>query len=521
LIALASIIALWRFTAEDSWITARYAENLVERGELAFNPGEPVNALPSPALALFQAFLYSLTGSSLGIWKLLGTGLFAISGAIALYGPIHDDRARTVATPLAILPSGVVLWAVGGGETALLMIAVTGMTAIGWKREPPGTGRLTAMWALAGLALVTRFDSWLFTVPVLARATWRGRSRGSLVGPPLAGLALPVAWLVFSRQAYGTFFSTSHILRAAGGGPPIAESLAVVAQQLVLFGWVPALLVLLAIGRPGRGVATIARGFGRRWGVALGALAMLASGIARGDAAEGFAFRFFVPFAPAVAMLIADLWQRRLDEPWEGGEARRFGPAALALVVALMLLQIAQTGTTLRSSLTGFVTGERPYSRTGAAGYADGLLTGLGEVAEEARRHWEAHEEERRPWLLSFSAGRVPYLFREADVYEPRFSYRPGWTIEFGGGVRIAGDPRHEDADRSTGTMSLDLREHSDYLLVLTPARGSIESQLPEAATELVAERRFVLDGEEQRLLVHWNPEPRPHRLPPPGAGGS
>jgi hypothetical protein len=43
-----SIALFYGFIADDSFITARYAENLVDWGQLVFNPGERISALTSP-----------------------------------------------------------------------------------------------------------------------------------------------------------------------------------------------------------------------------------------------------------------------------------------------------------------------------------------------------------------------------------------------------------------------------------------------------------------------------------------
>ena len=44
-IVAVSTIFYFNFTAEDAYITYRYAENLVNIGALVYNEGEPINAM--------------------------------------------------------------------------------------------------------------------------------------------------------------------------------------------------------------------------------------------------------------------------------------------------------------------------------------------------------------------------------------------------------------------------------------------------------------------------------------------
>ena len=54
----------FKFTAEDAYITYRYAENFVNIGSLVYNEGEPINAMTSPLHALLSAALFYLTGQT-------------------------------------------------------------------------------------------------------------------------------------------------------------------------------------------------------------------------------------------------------------------------------------------------------------------------------------------------------------------------------------------------------------------------------------------------------------------------
>lgn len=52
------VFLFFNFTAEDAYITCRYAENLVDGGALVFNNNERINALTSPLHALLSSLLF-------------------------------------------------------------------------------------------------------------------------------------------------------------------------------------------------------------------------------------------------------------------------------------------------------------------------------------------------------------------------------------------------------------------------------------------------------------------------------
>ncbi|HJS56553.1 MAG TPA: hypothetical protein VKA01_00505 [Vicinamibacteria bacterium] len=93
--SLAISLRFSEFTAEDAVLVARYAENLVDDGELTFNPGERVCALTSPLHALVEAMLYAPFGRTLVAYKLLSVLLLYVTlrSMLALVGPDLGLRA--------------------------------------------------------------------------------------------------------------------------------------------------------------------------------------------------------------------------------------------------------------------------------------------------------------------------------------------------------------------------------------------------------------------------------------------
>ena len=80
-----SVIYIFNFTAEDAYITFRYAENLVDIGKLVFNDGEAINAMTSPFHALLSSAFFCMTGHTVLVNKIFALFLLLISGNIFLY----------------------------------------------------------------------------------------------------------------------------------------------------------------------------------------------------------------------------------------------------------------------------------------------------------------------------------------------------------------------------------------------------------------------------------------------------
>src|SRR5688500_11031904 len=77
----AFVAAYWGFTADDAYIAARYAENLVNHGELSFNLGEKINALTSPGYVVLQALMYAAGAPIVPATKVAGAACVAAAVA--------------------------------------------------------------------------------------------------------------------------------------------------------------------------------------------------------------------------------------------------------------------------------------------------------------------------------------------------------------------------------------------------------------------------------------------------------
>src|SRR5262245_7626998 len=119
-----AVARFFTFTADDAFITARYAENLIERGELVFQAGERVSAMTSPLHALVEAALYAATGATILANKIVSIALVLATSAALLWRARASGRAQALLATVLLLSPCVAVWSVGGLETPLLFAVV-------------------------------------------------------------------------------------------------------------------------------------------------------------------------------------------------------------------------------------------------------------------------------------------------------------------------------------------------------------------------------------------------------------
>ena len=164
-----SVFYFFNFTAEDAYITYRYAENLVNTGALEFNQGESINALTSPLHALLSSALFYVTGHTVLANKIMGLFFLVVSAFLVWRRFKALPELQLLVLSLILLPSCVSLWAVGGLETPLLLFLATA-TAVTVDRNSASTFSLKLLCLItlmAGLGILVRYDSVLFFVPVV------------------------------------------------------------------------------------------------------------------------------------------------------------------------------------------------------------------------------------------------------------------------------------------------------------------------------------------------------------------
>jgi hypothetical protein len=116
----------------------------------------------------------------------------------------------------------------------------------------------------------------------------------------------------------------------------------------------------------------------------------------------------------------------------------------------------------------------------------------LKQEAFDIEQHWDGinGEQNRRPRIITYAAGMLPYTFRDSYIYEQLVSYRHCFQ-------------RHNQA------------LFADYIHIMAPRHGSVDQQLPmpEDNYSLISSYEMFFDGSQQQFLVYFNPEPENHNL--------
>ena len=492
IIVAMSVIALFNFTAEDAYITYRYAENFVNTGALVYNLGEPINAMTSPLHAALSSALFYVMGHTVLGNKLLALLLLLLSSGLVWNRFRSVPHAQLLALVLILTPPATVLWTLGGLETPLLLFLAT-LTVILANRAPPfRLGSLCGLFLLAGFAFVTRYDSILFFLPVMIYAASKARSARHVLVAVLVGALLPGAWLAVSYFYYGDLLPTSFYVKTPKGnlGTLLYNGIYVLGY-LFYVGIVPVLgLPLVLLGFKRRMVDLLSRHFRSLWWLYVGLLLELAYGLTIATHHMMFSFRSFVPYLPATVVLVVDLVRRAAETSavdLSSGKVLRW---SLGLLLCLTVFQVYQIAYTVDHSVNG-ISPIGEYRSVGVRDYVK-FTEVLEQQAFDIERHWNQTQGDRQrlPRILTYAAGMLPYVFRESYIYEKLVSYRHC----------------HQRYDQG---------RYADYIHILAPRLGSIAEQLPKSEDEyaLISSYEMSFDGSNQQFLVYYNPAPEDHNL--------
>ena len=183
------------FFHDDAFISLRYARNLIELGDLSWNPGERVEGYTNFLHLLAVAGLMKLGNEPLAAARVVGL-LSALALLAALFFGLRrvaeaSPRARAVALFGTVASTPLAIWSLGGLET----VTATALLAWGLVLVLPlvggsgGIGRACAAGIFFALAYLTRPDSLVVAAisaaaVALAVVAAPGARRRSLSPPP-------------------------------------------------------------------------------------------------------------------------------------------------------------------------------------------------------------------------------------------------------------------------------------------------------------------------------------------------
>jgi hypothetical protein len=193
-------------TIDDSFITFRYAQNILAGEGFVYNPGEPIMGTTTPLYTFVMVVLGAVSGGTQAPFPEIAMLVNAIADGIAaallyLLGKHFKQELVGIAAALCWgVASHSVTFAIGGLETSLVVLLLVGMSYFYL------TDRVTLAAFLASLALVTRPDTVLL-VGLIALDYFIRVLRKQMKWEWLAVLALvllPLLWYGYATFQFGT-----------------------------------------------------------------------------------------------------------------------------------------------------------------------------------------------------------------------------------------------------------------------------------------------------------------------------
>jgi hypothetical protein len=238
LLALGARLLPGARTIDDSYITFRYARNILQGNGFVYNPGERVLGTTTPLYTLVMTGLAVLTGGADAPFPWLSLGLNAAADALTclllwrLGRHLRLPYAGFFAAAAWALAPFSVTFAIGGLETSLYVLLLTG-TATAYLEK-----RSTTAGLLAALAVLTRPDALILVGPLMLDRLWRAlRRRERLQAGELIAFFLPaLAWLAFAALYFGSPIPHSITAKTAAYQlPPTAGLVRLLQHYATLF----------------------------------------------------------------------------------------------------------------------------------------------------------------------------------------------------------------------------------------------------------------------------------------------
>ncbi len=209
LIITLALVARWipgPRTIDDSYITFRYARNILAGEGFVFNPGEPVLGTTTPLYTLLMVSLGAVSGGTDANFPTLALVLNSLADAATAI--LLWQIGRHLKQPLAglataliwcILPYSVT-FSVGGLETSVYIFLLTSSFYFYL------THRIFPAALLGSLAILTRPDAILLLIPIALDHLIRvvRKQEKLLWKDVLALVVLPLVWYSFATIQFGS-----------------------------------------------------------------------------------------------------------------------------------------------------------------------------------------------------------------------------------------------------------------------------------------------------------------------------
>jgi hypothetical protein len=493
---MANVYSLFNVTIDDGYIVLRYAHNFVQHGKLEFNLGESVSALTSPLHALWCAFLDLSTGKPEFANKICSAIIVLICMLWSISSTIRPAADRNLVLIIVLGCPFLAFWTVAGLETGLLAATLAVLTALYLKAAdyPKEPHQLFAISLLAAIAFLFRYDSIMFTAPVLGHLIFqRGRSGLLYLLPAILLLS---SFLFMWYSFYGTILPTSYYLKHPSvEGSQLRQGLNYEASYFVFC------LGILWIGRRLSWSYAYKTAGRKLTGASLGLLLISVYALSAGTVHMMFGYRMLIPYLPVFA-----IWFTKLTIE----NNTKIGIRLLVAILISPAILYIIWNVSINPSIYDFIW-SRPRGLNAPLEYArlplpryldfiDQLYLSSSDISED----WRRRGVKGTPVLATIAGGITPYVLKDAYIYEQLVSFRLNC--------------------KATGLLETisSYAPASNYTQLLPlPELGSVEDYIGklESKVQLVSRRpfKFTIFGRQPidtEIIVFWNPEPHPLHLP-------
>jgi arabinofuranosyltransferase len=219
---------------DDAMISMRYAWNLSHGFGLVWNPGEYVEGYTNPLMTLLMSLptlLFNKVDAVLAI-QILGIGFVLVNAFLVMSIAEHlasgQERYRLLFLVLAFVCAlsyyPLAYWSLMGMETGLLavLLSLSILSALRYARDHRPAQALLLSVSL-GLAFLTRTDTVVLAVPIIAYAFFAERKSNRSAGSWYCFLAMGGIYALFVLgqelfrwSYYGELLPNTYILKVGG-----------------------------------------------------------------------------------------------------------------------------------------------------------------------------------------------------------------------------------------------------------------------------------------------------------------